>query len=168
MSDSIVNQSQLGARCLSRNAWRILTCENSRKMCKPVESEGKHQRMVNAGKHIAAGTWNPLVSQRGKNVAAIKGGKICNHTRKAREKINGDKRDMRRAHELIPFCCNWRTFRAHLLARLTYLMEIYRWTAVWLTVHTGMVVIAPPMESVQKVSRTVGFGLKLWRNARGK
>ena len=51
---------------------------------------------------------------------------------------------------------------AHLLARLTYLMEIYRWTAVWLTVHTGMVVIAPPMVRVQNVSRTVGFGLKLW------
>ena len=42
-------------------------------------------------------------------------------------------------------------------------MEIYRWTAVWLTVHTGMAVIAPPMERVQNVSRTVGFGLKLWR-----
>ena len=54
-----------------------------------------------------------------------------------------------------------RTFRAHLLARLTSLMEIYRWTAVWLTVHTGMVVIAPPMDRVQKVSLIVGFGLKL-------
>lgn len=54
-----------------------------------------------------------------------------------------------------------RTFRAHLLARLTDLIEIYRWTAVWLTVHTGMVVIAPPIDRVQKVSRIVGFGLKL-------
>ena len=106
---------------------------------------------------------NPRVSQYGKNVAARKGGKICNHTRKAQENINGDKRDMTRAHKLIPFCFNRGTLRAHLLARLTYLMEIYRWTAVWLTVHTGMVVIAPPIERVQKVSRTVGFGSKLWK-----
>ena len=42
-------------------------------------------------------------------------------------------------------------------------MEIYRWTAVWLTVQPGMAVIAPPMVRVQKVSRTVGFGLKLWK-----
>ena len=38
-----------------------------------------------------------------------------------------------------------------------------RWTAVWLTVHTGMAVKAPPMVKVQKVFRTLGSGLKLKR-----
>lgn len=38
-----------------------------------------------------------------------------------------------------------------------------RWTAVWLTVHTGMAVKAPPMVKVQNVFRTLGSGLKLKR-----
>lgn len=123
--------------------------------------------MASAGKHVAskskAGrTWkSPLWPVREKDVGARKGEKICNH-RQARKNINGDKREMRRAHDFFPSSFQSEDFpRAHLLARLTYLMEIYRWTAVWLTVHTGMVVMAPPMERVQKVSRTVGFGLKL-------
>ena len=92
-------------------------------MCQPVESEGA--RMINAGKHTAA------VNQRGKNVSAGKGGKIYNHRQEQeRENINGDMREKRRAQELIPFRFNRRTFRAHLLARLKYFMEIYRWTAV--------------------------------------
>ena len=48
------------------------------------------ERAVSARKHVATGTWNPRVNQRGKNVSARKGGKICNH-RQARENINGDK-----------------------------------------------------------------------------
>ena len=36
-----------------------------------------------------------------------------------------------------------------------------RWTAVWLTVQTGMAVNAPPSVSVQNVLRTFGSGLKL-------
>lgn len=132
-----------------------------------MRSEGKHRPVASAGKHVAskskAGrTWkSPLWPVREKNVGARKGGKICNH-RQARKNINGGKREMRRAHDFFPSSFQSEDFpRAHLLARLTYLMEIYRWTAVWLTVHTGMVVMAPPMERVQKVSRTVGFGLKL-------
>ena len=34
-------------------------------------------------------------------------------------------------------------------------------TAVWLTVHTGIAVNAPPIDNVQKVLRIVGSGLKL-------
>lgn len=50
---------------------------------------------------------------------------------------------------------------SHLLARHTIFTDIYRWTAVWLTVHTGMAVNAPPIESVQNVYWMVGSGLKL-------
>ena len=46
-------------------------------------------------------------------------------------------------------------------ASLSDLMARNRWTAVWLTVHTGMAVKAPPMVKVQNVFRTLGSGLKL-------
>ena len=49
----------------------------------------------------------------------------------------------------------------YLLASLNVLMARKRWTAVWLTVQTGMAVNAPPRVSVQNVLRTFGSGLKL-------
>ena len=56
---------------------------------------------------------------------------------------------------------------SHLLARHTIFTDIYRWTAVWLTVHTGMAVNAPPIESVQNVYWMVGSGLKLGKTKHG-
>ena len=53
------------------------------------------------------------------------------------------------------------SFDSYFLASLKDLMARNRWTAVWLTVHTGMAVSAPPRVKVQNVFRTLGSGLKL-------
>lgn len=54
----------------------------------------------------------------------------------------------------------------YVLASLYVLIARKRWTAVWLTVQTGMAVNAPPSVSVQNVLRTFGSGLKLEKRIR--
>ena len=51
--------------------------------------------------------------------------------------------------------------KEYVLASLYVRMARNRWTADWLTVHTGIAVKAPPSVSVQNVLRTFGSGLKL-------
>ena len=62
---------------------------------------------------------------------------------------------------LSSYHSNWCYLSSHLLASLSVFMARNRWTAVWLTVHTGRAVKAPPMVKVQKVLRTLGSGSKL-------